>query len=347
MNFINKLSPAVKIVIVTIYTLILVALALLIISFKTEDETEGYGTKAKDENIQMVVKMYETRSRGSESTSETASWYTTLQVAKHNPDVEVDNIEVYIKAKTFGGSTIYFEESKLSDSSYKGTPCTSASVFMSSGSSASRATIKKTTTSNSELKIVYVRALYNVTKGEKTEQKELKYYFRPVKPENEDFSKYTIEKQLSQNNLKEEVNASENGYYNAAVKVRLYSDDTTSDRIELYLSFNEGKLNEEGKSINNASVTLFAKVKNDPTDTENVISDYITIADEHGVFIDENNLSAWTTTQINGLKSFYTSTQTIKAAYDVSELYLLVTYTINNGTTTYDRIKINLPEISE
>ena len=116
MKFIARLNPAVKMFILVVYALVLVAVAIFIINIQGLDETEGYSSKGIDENIQIVSKLMESRTAASltsENARERANWTISLQVAKHNSNVEVSKIETYVKAKTAKGTTIYF----LADSS--------------------------------------------------------------------------------------------------------------------------------------------------------------------------------------------------------------------------------------
>jgi len=342
MKFLQKLNPSVKILMVVIYTIILAVASVLIINLKKVDETEGYGSSARDKNIQVVCKIYENRIASSGSTTESASWTASFQITKNNANVEVSNIEMYVKAKTFDGNTIYFEESPQSNSTYKGTPSITGSTFATTGASANRATIKKTLTENGELKLVFVRVLYTVTENEVEKQKELKYYFRPIKPEQENFSNYTVVKQIIADNKSKDIELEKNTYCAPNVRVKLYDDEKTSDRVQVGFKFNEAALKEQGKYVKSASVTVFAKVKNDSSDTKNVISDYITVVDAHGVFVDESNLEAWTTSQVSNLNGFYQCVSSINYKYYVSDLYMLISYTTNDNKTTYDRVKIEV-----
>ena len=360
MKFIAKLNPAVKMFILVVYALVLVAIAIFIINIQGLDETEGYSSKGIDENIQIVSKLMESRTAASLTTAnarERANWTISLQVAKHNANVEVSKIETYVKAKTEKGTTIYFEESAKKSTSYKGTPSTSSSAFSSYSTGIAKSatyssSTKEYTKSNTELKMVYIRTTYVVTAEDGTEtQKELKYYFVPVKPEQEDFSKYSKTIALTENKVESSVllEEDEKSIFTLKIKPTMNEEKTTaektySDRVETSVSMNLQSLKDDELYVVNSSATVFAKVKNDKTDTDNFFADYITVMDVHGAMVDNNNISAWTTYQVTSLSKYYNSSCSINTSYEVSTLYIVLSATFNDGTTEFVRVKVTLPK---
>ena len=360
MKFIARLNPAVKMFILVVYALILVAITIFVINLQGLDETEGYSSKGIDENIQVVAKLKESRTAASltsETAKEKANWTIALQVAKHNAKVEVSKIETYVKAKTEKGTTIYFEESAKKSTSYKGVPSTSNSSFTSystgiAKSSTYSSSTKEYTNSNTELKMVYIRTTYVVTLEDGSEvNKELKYYFVPVKPEQEDFSKYSKTITLAENKKEEIVplEEDEKGIFKLTIKPTMNEEKTTtektySDVIDASVSMNLQSLAQDGLYVVNSSATVFAKVKNDKSDTTNYFADYITVLDVHGTMVDTNNASTWSTYQATQLSKFYNSSCSINTSYEASVLYVVLSATFNDGTTEFVRVKVVLPK---
>lgn len=352
MKFITKLNPSVKMVILIVYAFILLALSIFLVNIETIDETEGYGTTARDENIQLVAKIVESRTAGSlkkDNSKESSNWTITLQITKNNPNVEVTNIESFVKAVAEDDSVIYFEESKNS-SGYKGTPSTTSTSFVSYSSGIKRSnsyssSTKEYTKTNTELKLVFIRTLYKaIDEDGNVSDKELKYYFAPVKPERQDFSLFSKTIELDNSDDEQIVAKDElSNYFTLDVKETINenkttADNTYSDKFTPHVTANEEKIKEENKYVANASVTVFAKVKNDKTDLENYFPDYVTAIDLHGVFVDQANTSAWTTAQIRNLSNFYKSNCSINTLYETSELYIVLTLTTNDGQTQYSYI---------
>lgn len=356
MKFLSKINTTAKMAILVIYAVVLTLLAIFIININNIDETEGYGTSARDENIQIASKIVESRtaaSLSSDTAKERSSWTVSLQITKNNPNVEVSNIEAYVKATTQDGSNIYFEESKKDSTSYKGTPSTTSANFVSYSSNINKTNTyssskKEYTKTNNELKFVYIRVTYKVAQEDGTEtNKELKYYYVPVKPEQEDFNTYNevVDYDSEDTKLIEFDDSSK--YYNLFVKLTRNEEKTTeekvqSDRIVPSFKVDESYIKEQGKYVTSASVTVFAKVKNDPSDTENYFSDYITVMDIHGAFVNQDNTAAWTAAQLNNLSGYYKSTCSINTTYEASELYILFTITTSDGKTTYNKVRVNL-----
>ena len=224
--------------ILVIYAVVLTLLAIFIININNIDETEGYGTSARDENIQIASKIVESRtaaSLSSDTAKERSSWTVSLQITKNNPNVEVSNIEAYVKATTQDGSNIYFEESKKDSTSYKGTPSTTSANFVSYSSNINKTNTyssskKEYTKTNNELKFVYIRVTYKVAQEDGTEtNKELKYYYVPVKPEQEDFNTYNevVDYDSEDTKLIEFDDSSK--YYNLFVKLTRNEEKTTEE----------------------------------------------------------------------------------------------------------------------
>ena len=360
MKFIARLNPAVKMFLLVVYALILVAIAIFIINLQGLDETEGYSAKGIDENIQIVSKLIESRTAASlttENAREKANWTISLQIAKHNANVEVSKIETYVKAKTEKGSTIYFEESAKKSTSYKGVPSTSSSSFTSYSSGIAKSatyssSTKEYTKSNTELKMVFIRTTYVVTDADGNEtQKELKYYYVPVKPEQEDFTKYSKTVTLTENKVESNILLEEDtkGIFTVTVKPTMNESKTTSettysDKVETSVSLNLQSLASEELYVVNSSATVFAQVKNDQSDKDNFFANYITAMDIHGTMVDKNNISAWTTYQVTSLSKYYNSNCSINTSYEVSALYIVLSATFNNGTTEFVRVKVILPK---
>ncbi len=348
MKVIKKLSPATKMVLLIMYTFILFAIAVLIITTTNIDETKGYGSYSRDENIQVVAKLTENRVSNylTKETKEQAKWSISYQIAKNNPEVEVTDIDLYVKAKTEENKMVFFEKINVKK------PNNGSSNFytyssISKTNTKSGDTYKKT---NSQLSIVYTTIRYTVKENENETIKELKYFFVPSKPEQIDFNSFTKEQtiKITNNNQEEKVFGNTNNGYNI-VYVKPTMNELTStaetkqhDTIKISLKCDEKFFQEENKFVVNSSVTMFAKVKNDLSDTENYFDDYITVVDLHGTFVNGNNKNAWTTQEINALNQFYTSQCSIDTVYEVSDLYLLISYTLNDGKTVYDRLLINL-----
>lgn len=358
MKFIKNLSPAYKMLLLIIYTFILFAVSVFIITAVKLDEDKGFKSQARDENIQVVSKLVESRTVGdlSNNKKETATWTISFQITKNNPIVEVSDIELYTTAETEDGSTIYFEESDNSNTNYKGTPSITNSAFLSYPKKTLDTKIRKTNTystsqkaytqASTQLKMVYVRILYNVKSGDVKIPQELKYYFVPTKPNQIDFNSIEEKAVLTKNNEVKVI--TDNNYYSISITPNLdftnpKEDNTTyNDKIGFSLSCDESKLLEEGKYVINSSITLYAKVKNDASDTENYFDDYITVVELHGVYANKANKNAWEEKVLTKLNVFYSSSCSMNVTYEVSELYLLVSYTTNDGHTTFENAKITL-----
>ena len=345
MNFLNKLSSALKILILSIYTVLILSLAVFIISITELHEDEGYSTSAKDENIQIITKLKESRTHSTSSKEESATWNLYIQVLKNNSEVEVSNIELYAKAKTTDGKELYFEESPNSSSSYKGTPTTSSSYFCSCTSKFKKQISSKGEVTDTELDRLYIKVLYDVKKDEETNRKELKYFYSSIIPQNEDFSKYVETYEVENNKDKKDITIAKNGLYNINIKAAYSEEKTTEgstkyDKFTYKVTFNEDAL-EENKHLVNSSVSIFGKVANDEKDVKNIFADYIVLSEYHGVFLDQGS-NAWTKSEKTNISNFCQENPlSINTLYDLSELYVLVSYTTNDGTTTYERTKIN------
>ncbi|MBR2890855.1 MAG: hypothetical protein IKC22_00470 [Bacilli bacterium] len=352
----KRISPATKMVILAVYTFILFAITITIITATSINEAKGFHSMSRDENIQIVAKLVETRTSDylkKNTDKEKASWKISYQVAKNNPNVDVKNIEIFTKAVTEEDKEIYFETTKKAYSSYKGDPSTNGTALQSYPKyTYSETQIEKTnkintkdntyTKANSQLSIVYVTVFYHVDNV----QKEMKFYFIPAKPDQYNFENFTEEIDLTENKGKRIV-FNKNGYTTVSITPTIETETSTSettinDSILFELKCNEKFLKEEGLFVTDANVTLFAKVKNDASDTENYFSDYITVVDLHGTFVDDNNTKAWSDHQRINLPTFYTSNCSINTTYEVSELYLIVSYTTSDGKTHTDHLKINL-----
>lgn len=359
MKIANKLSPATKMVLIVLYTFVLFAASIFIInlsSFETSKENKyNYKNISRDENIQIVTKLVESRTKGDISSNkrEKSTWKLEFQVTNYRIGATVSNIQLYASGETEDGEMIYFEESENSNSSYKGNPCVSSKSFFSypkstltdksiAKSSVYSSSKKAYTNENTQLKIVWVRVLYKVKIDGVEDNKELKYYFVPSKPSHEDFNGYNEVIEATQNMSPININ-DQNGYYSIVVTPTMsVNEDILNDKIRITLTCDETKLLEDNKYVQNANVTLFAKIKNDPSDTENYFEDYFTVVDLNGTFISNKPETAWTASEMKALNSFYTSDCSIAKEYEVSELYLIVSYTNSEGITNYDRIKITL-----
>ena len=351
MKIANKLSPATKMVIIILYTFVLFAVSIFIINLSTFETTRenkyNYNNISKDENIQIVTKLVESRTKGNleSNKKEKSTWDLKFQIAKHNPSATVSNISLYASAETEEGEMIYFEkinQNKL-DIKQAGFYTYSSLTYKSLEKSFSYKSSTKTyTPTNTQLAMVWVRVLYTVKIGEETTDKELKYYFVPSKPKQEDFNSYNEVITTSQN-MKEVLVNDSNSYYTAKITPTLSSsEEVLNDKIKIKFEFDESKLLENKKYIQNAGLTLYAKIKNDPTDVENHFDDYFTVVDLSGAFVNTKNVGSWTEKETGTLNSFYESDVSIPKEYEVTELYLIVSYTTNEGVTNFDRYKIVL-----
>ena len=345
----NKISTATKMIILFIYTFLMFAIAITVISAASLNETKGYNTETKDKNIQVVAELIESRTAGNLTDStkkENSKWKINFQVSKHNPDVKVEDIIIYAKGKTEEGEEIYFESSKGTPSK-NGTSFLTFPKYSSSGTQIEKTNVYKTsaesyTKTNSLLSIVYVDIMYKVD----GEHQEFKFYIVPAKSEHVNFNSFVKEIELTENKEKRIVyNA--NGYTTVSVTPTMANkkttpEETTNDEILFELKANEQLIKEDGLYVVDANVTMFAKVKNDYTDTEQYFADYIVVTDLHGTFVDDSDTKAWSDRERLNLSTFYTSTSSINSTYDVSELYLIISYTTSDGKTHTDQLKINL-----
>ena len=126
MKKIEKLNTTTKMLLVLLYSFVLLVVASLLINVAdAEDETKGYGTKARDHYIQLYTKVIETRTEpkldDQNTKKEEANYGIYTQVIQLT-DKEVKNIELYVTAETYDGSKIYYEESQKSSTIYKGKP---------------------------------------------------------------------------------------------------------------------------------------------------------------------------------------------------------------------------------
>lgn len=349
MKKIEKLNLTTKMLLVLVYSFVLLLIAAFVINIgSTKDETKGYGTKARDQYIQLYTKVIEIRNEPKESDADTrkeslqSSIYTQIVQLT---DTEVKNIELFVRAETQDGSTIYYEETKKANSStYKGLPNTNSSYFETSPSGlnkqntyvSSSSSYKKTDTTP---KIVYMDVYYDVVlETKEVVRKQLKYYFVPTNPENEKFDKYTNAGTLTNKN-QFTVDAKElNDYLTIKLK---YTLSEPNDNFEITLAANEAKFAAAGKYVVDSKITLYAKGNNHYTDTDNYFSDYILISENIGVLVDNSNTYLKDSVK-NSLTNTYLRNTNIGSSYAVSELYLSISVTLNTGETMQVFEKFNI-----
>ncbi len=357
MKKIEKLNLTTKMLLVLVYSFVLLLIAAFIINIgNAEDETKGYGTKARDQYIQLYTKVIEIRTEPKESDAATkkeslqSSIYTQIVQLT---DTEVKNIELFVKAETKDGTTIYYEETKkASNSTYKGLPNTNASYFETSPSGlnkqntyvSSSNSYKKTDTTP---KIVYMDVYYDVVlETKEVVRKQLKYYFVPTNPETEKFDKYENAGTLTNKN-QFTVDVKElNDYLSIKLKYTLSDPEAQNasainDNFEITLSANESKFAAVGKYVVDSKIALYAKGKNHSTDTENYFSDYILISENVGVLVDKANTYLKDSYK-NSLTNTYLRNTNIGSSYEVSELYLSISVTLNTGETIEVFEKFNI-----
>lgn len=347
MKNIEKLNTTTKMLLVLLYSFILLLVASLLINIAdAEDETKGYGTKARDHYIQLYTKVIETRTEPKieeQDTRKESSQYGIYTQIIQLTDKQVKNIELYVTAETFDGTKIYYEESKKSSTIYKGNPNTNSSYFKTSPSGlnkqntyvSSSNSYKRT---NTMPKIVYMDVYYDVVlSNTETVRNQLKYYFVPTNPEVENFDKYEAAGTLSNNNQFIVNTKDLKDYLSVNLKYKL-SDQTAedsnplNDNFEITLSADESKLSAVGKYVVDSKISLFAKGKNHVTDNENYFSDYILISENFGVLVDKGNAFIKDSVK-NSLTNTYLRNTNIGSSYEVSELYLSITVTLNTGET--------------
>ena len=350
MKLLSKINTPAKIVLLVVYTLILASCAVLIINIASvKDEKEGYGIVARDENIQILTKTAETRTHSTTSSNENANWTLYFQVLQHNKEVEVTDIEIFAKAKTVTGKTIYFEETKAySTSNYKGLPCKSSSSFKSFSSDFRKSISSSGELSDNEMEKVYVQVIYNATKDGNTEKKSFKYYYNLTKVDKENYNDMFETIQLTENDKYQDVSSEEFGYYSGQLRFkRNEKRSSTSSIYDVFyskFSFDEGKIREEGKQVVDTSITIIGKIQNDVKDTNNVFSDYIKLLELHGLPLDVSGNEYYTSSEKNNISLFNGSSLSVNTLYELSEAYMLVSVTTSDGVTNYNRVKINLPE---
>lgn len=345
----RKISPATKMIILFVYTFLIFAIAVIAISAVNLNESKGYSSETKDENIQVVAELIESRTAGNltdNTKKEKSKWKINFQVTKHNENVKVEDIIIYAKGKTEEGTEIYFESSK-GNPSKNGTSFLTFPKYSSSGTQIEKTNEYKTssksyTKTNTLLSIVYVDVMYKAD----GEDKDFQFYFVPSKAEQLNLSKFHDEIDLVENKQKRIV-YNENGYTTISITPTINNkvstpDETINDEILFELKANEQLIREDNMYVVDSNVTMFAKVQNDKTDTDNYFSDYILVTDLHGTFVDDSNTKAWSDRERLNLSTFYTSTCSINTTYNVSELFLIVSYTTSDGKTHTDYLKINL-----
>lgn len=343
MKKILNLNITFKMLILVIYSLLLLAVSGIIVgSVLTEDETKGYSTAAKDEYISVVAKLRETRSEV--SSKERATWTIWYQIVQQDPNVKIQNVRIFTEGITMDDKKIFFEGSKKDSSSIKQEVNTSSAAFSSYSSIIKSYSGEKK--SNSELKIVYTRVLYQVVIGEEILNKELKYRFVPCKPENENFESYEVlEQEIKYSDVAQKIEFNDtNNYFSLNVLFKETGDGKESpitDYLKINLSGNESTISVANLTTTNVGVTVFGKVENQETDPDNYFSEYITIMDLHGCLVDLNS-DKWSESLKNSLSNFYYTESNLSKSYNVSELYLLLTLTTNNGATTTIKNKIVL-----
>lgn len=347
MKKIEKLNITTKMLLVLIYSFVLLLIAAFIINIgNAKDETKGYGTKARDHYIQLYTKVIEIRTEPKEDELDTrkessqSSIYTQITQIT---DKEVKNIELFVSAETQDGTTIYYEETKKASSGYKGQPNTNSSYFKTSPSGlnkqnsfvSSSNSYKKT---NTTPKIVYMDVYYDVVlSNSETVRNHLKYYFVPTNPEVEKFEKYENAGTLTNKNQFTVDAKSLNDYLTIKLKYTLFDQATETssnknDNFEITLAANENKFAEVGKYVVDSKITLFAKGKNHVTDNDNYFSDYILISENFGVLVDKGNSFIKDSVK-NSLTNTYLRNSNVGINYEVSELYLSISVTLNTGET--------------
>ena len=345
MKKIEKLNVTTKMLLVLVYAFILLLIAALIINFTgTKSESKGYGSKARDHYIQLYTKVIETRTPPKEEEYDTrkeSSQYGIYTQIVQLTDKEVKNIELFVMAETEDGSKVYYEETKKSSSVYKGQPNKNSSYFKTSPSGLNKQntytsnTYKKT---NTTPKIVYMDVYYDVVlSNTETVRNHLKYYFVHTNPENENFGEYKLAGTLTNKNQLTVDAGSLNEYLTAKLKYTLSdpnaeNSNAENDNFEITLAANEKSLAAKGKYVVDSKITLFAKGKNHVTDNENYFSDYILISENVGVLVDKGN-SFISDSVKNSLTNTYLRNTNISTDYEITELYLSISVTLNTGET--------------
>lgn len=347
MKKIEKLNTTTKMLLVLLYSFVLLLIAALLINIAdAEDETRGYGNKARDHYIQLYTKLIETRIEPKieeQDTRKESSQYGIYTQIIQLTDKEVKNIELYVTAETYDGTKIYYEETKKASSIYKGKPNTNSSYFKTSPSKLNKQNSYVSSSnsykqSNTMPKIVYMDVYYDVViSNAEIVKKQLKYYFVPTNPEVEKFENYQSSGTLT-NKDQFSVDTKElKEYLNVNLKYTL-SDQTAeegtqlNDNFEISLSADESKFASFGKYIVDSKISLFAKGKNHITDTIDYFSDYILVSENFGVLVDKGN-SFINDTVKNSLTNTYLRSTNIGTCYEISELYLSISVTLNTGET--------------
>lgn len=353
MKKIEKLNVTTKMLLVLLYSFLLLLIAVFVINLSdAREESKGYGTKARDEYLQVFSKVIEMRSEPTNDETnlkKESSQYSIYTQITQTTDKEVKNIELYVNVETEDGTKIFFEETKKQNTNYKGTPCTNSSYFKTSPSGFNRqnsyvsssSSYKK---SNTLPKIVYLDVYYDVVISDtQIAKRHLKYFYLPMNVENEDFTKYELSDTL-ENKVEKQIDTKElKDYLTINLKYTLAdltaeTETKRADNFVISIAANEDKFAEQGKYVVNSRISLFAKGKNHPTDTENYFPDYILISENIGVLVDKGN-DYLTESVKNSLTSTYRRSLDIPHTYEVDELYLYISVTLNTGETIQAKSK--------
>ena len=344
MKFISKTNTTTKILLLAIYVAVLTTIVLLTSGIGSNKNAYiNYGTTPGDENIDICVRLKERRTLPT-GTKDLETQYWDLQVYLHQKDQNAIYRNVTVYAALLKNNETYKYEEKTAtvltgvaaDKSITDAT-TDRNMFTSYG--VTNKTMIYDSSKGEYIKTdgapdkVFVKVVYTIREDNIDTKKEIKYQCDVLKSTEEDFSKYTqttVLKTDPKDYLDIKLDNSP-----LSIKVRTKTALTTKGEKESQTySFNlyNEPLNEEGKNrIKNATIGVFLKAKNLPSDKENYFSDYIEFVQYYGA-----------------IPYLYTIPQIATAyggGYDIETMYVYTNINYNSGSTDTSKVYIPVSEL--
>lgn len=345
MKFIEKLNNTSKIILLTIYIILLVGILVLVGTIgngKKEQNVEDniFGVTEEnipgDENMDLAIRLKERRTLPStKNGTEKETQYWDFQVYLHLKDQNAiyRNVTIYTAIQKRDGTTKY-EEKSLKILTGVENNAQIADSTTDRGGFSSYATTSKTMVYNSSTEEytkkdgtpekVFVKVVYEiVNKNNKVEEKTFSYKCDIINSYDLDFDKFDSAMTDTSNNII--LNDNIKDILKLKVRTELEEDTSKTDTYRLNVTYNPLKENE--KVVKDATIALFLGAKNTESDTEDYFSNYIEFAQYYG-----------------SLPYLYTIPQIATAyagAIDIDNLYVYAK--VNNMDGTNSETKVYIP----
>ena len=334
MNFITKINDKLKIIILTVFTLIAVLIVFLVLNSSTKVELlNGYSNEAYDENVKLVVRMREDRksSLGNSSTHESATYYFAAYLEKKSEvsKAKLTNIRFFISGVNENGKISFDEYSSTYTVSSSSAGGPSTTVNHSSNKKFTKNIVvendKPVVNDTTPVK-VYLTVLYTIQKENETTTSDhkLKYAVELNQLENINFESFeSVE--LSNTFIKNENNAIDLKVEKSFTSEETKKGSAKYDSVTITTSLNNPNL--AGREIKNYKVEVFGKVKNDINDEKENFDNYLRVYTASGSSLNTSGTK---------MKC------EIDEKYDMSELYVIMVVEFSNGDVQKANYKIDL-----